>query len=281
MPANGNEMRSGLARRSRRGGAGASAATGSVATGSPASVAVHARSRLGARATSAALVHDRLRAEILSLGLAPGAPLSENDLAQSFGVSRTPVREALLRLADEGLVEIVPKSGTTVTRISFARLVEAVVIRNALEEVAVRAAAERASKSQLTAIRATIERQREAEAAADHNAFHFADEAFHAAIAEAAGYPGIWALVNQVKVHVDRYRRLTLPQAGRIGRVIQEHAAVLTALEQHDPDRAAAAIHRHLDGLRASLPDIRNLNPDFFAEDIDHLAMAPAKRVKS
>jgi DNA-binding GntR family transcriptional regulator len=225
------------------------------------------RSRLGARATSAALVHERLREDILSLALPPGAALSENDLAKSFGVSRTPVREALLRLADESLVEIVPKSGTTVSRIPYAKLAEAIVIRRALEEVAVRKAAERASKSQLTGLRAIIERQREADAADDAEAFHHADEALHAAIAEAAGYPGIWVLVRQVKFHVDRFRRLTLPQQGRIPRVIEEHEAVVDALERRDGEAALRAMDFHLDGLQASLPDIRNLNPDYFTEE--------------
>lgn len=226
------------------------------------------RALLSPRATSAAIVYEQLRAQIISLAIPPGAALSENDLAKTFGVSRTPVREALLRLADELLVEIVPKSGTTVSRIPYFQLTEAIIIRKALEEVAVRAACERATKSQLTTIWACVERQREADTAGNRDAFHDADEAFHAAISDAAGYPGIWQLVKQVKVQVDRYRRLTLPQSGRMGRVIKEHAAIATALEKRDADRALAAMRGHLEGLEHSLPNIRDLNPDFFVEDV-------------
>ncbi|MBX3454472.1 GntR family transcriptional regulator [Ferrovibrio sp.] len=222
------------------------------------------RRSLATRATAAAQVHERLRDDILALALPPGVALSENDLARHFGVSRTPVREALLRLADEDLVEIVPKSGSRVSRIPVGKLMEAIVVRRALEEVAVRQAAERASRSQLTGLRAILERQREAEAAGDHEAFHHADEAFHAAIAEAAGYPGLWALVRQVKFQVDRLRRLTLPFPGRIGRAIEEHAAVAEALERHDAAAALAAMNFHLGGLEASLPDLRQQNPDYF-----------------
>lgn len=225
-----------------------------------------------ARSTSAALVYDRLRNQILSLAIPPGAMLSENELAKSFGVSRTPVREALLRLADELLVEVVPKSGTTVSRIPFSQLTEAIVIRKALEELSVRAACEHASKSQLTNIWMQVERQREANQAGDRDAFHEADEAFHAAIADAAGYPSIWQLVKQVKVQVDRYRRLTLPQMGRMARVIKEHAAVITAIEKRDAEKAVAAMRGHLEGLEHSLPDIRNLNPDYFVEDVGAFA---------
>lgn len=218
-------------------------------------------------ATTSVQVYQQLRTQIVALDIPPGAALSENDLAAAFGVSRTPVREALLRLADEGLVEIVPKSGTTVSRIPYTQLGEAIVIRKALEEVAVRAASMRATKSQFTGLWALIERQREAAKADDRDAFHAADEAFHAAIAEAAGYPGIWRLVNQVKVQVDRMRHLTLPESGRMQRVTKEHAAVLAAMEKRDGDRAIAAMRSHLDGLEQSLPEIRRRNPEFFVEE--------------
>jgi DNA-binding GntR family transcriptional regulator len=231
-------------------------------------VAGRARPAPVSRATSAALVYERLHEDIIALRIEPGASLSENDLAGKFGVSRTPVREALLRLADDGLVEIVPKSGTTVSRIPYAQLGEAIVIRKALEEVAVREASRRATKSQITGLWAIVERQREAASADDRRGFHAADEAFHAAIAEVAGYPGIWRLVNQVKVQVDRIRYLTLPENGRMLRATKEHTAVLTAMEKHDGDRAVAAMRSHLEGLNISLPDIRRRNPDYFVDEV-------------
>lgn len=226
-----------------------------------------ARHQFSVPPTVAALVHERLHDDILSLALPPGAMLSENDLAKGFGVSRTPVREALLRLADEGLVEIVPKSGTRVSLIPCAKLIEAMVIRRALEQVAVTKAAACARSSQLAGLHAAIKRQRAACAADDMQAFHLADEAFHAAIAEAAGYPGIWILVRQVKFHVDRFRRLTLPEAGRLERVIEEHERVAEALERRDAATALLAMDFHLDGLQLSLPEIRARNPDYFTPE--------------
>jgi DNA-binding GntR family transcriptional regulator len=208
-----------------------------------------------------------LRAELVSLERLPGEPILEAELAKSYGFSRTPVREAVRKLADEGLVEIFPQSGTFAARIPFAALPETIVIRKALEETTARLAAERARRSQIIALLAQLERQREASKAGDRNAFHKADEAFHGAIAEAAGYRGIWTLVEQVKVHVDRYRRLTLPQEGRMARAIREHAAIAAAIEAGDGARAALAMGAHLDGLLADIPDIRRLNPDYFADD--------------
>jgi DNA-binding GntR family transcriptional regulator len=212
-------------------------------------------------------IYADLRAELVSLERLPGEPISEAELAQSYGFSRTPVREAVRRLADEGLVEIFPQSGTFVARIPLAALPEAIVIRKALEETSARLAAKRAQRSQVIALFAHLQRQREASRLGDRNAFHQADEAFHCVIAEAAGYRGIWTLVEQVKVHVDRYRRLTLPQAGRVARAIAEHGAIATAIESGDGARAAQAMAVHLDGLLTDIPSIRSLNPDYFADD--------------
>jgi DNA-binding GntR family transcriptional regulator len=218
--------------------------------------------------TASAAVYRVLRQEITWLKRKPGEPIIEKDIALARSVSRTPVREALLRLAAEGLVDTVSKSGTFVARIPLSALPEAIVVRKALEQVTARSAAMRARRSDVTSLRAILERQREADAAGDRSAFHNADEAFHAAVATVAGYPGIWSLVQGVKTQIDRYRLLTLPQPGRMARVVKEHAAVVAAIEDHDADRAAAAMEGHLDGLQISMEDIRRMNPDFFYEDI-------------
>src|SRR3979490_871145 len=197
----------------------------------------HRRAGRPRAATAAARIYSDLRAEMVSLRRRPGEAISEAEIALSYGVSRTPVREAILKLSDEGLVEIFPQSGIFVARIPLTALPEAIIIRKALEETTARLAAERATSSQILTLRSVLERQREASAAGDIETFHQADELFHATVAEVAGYPGIWKFIQQVKVHVDRYRRLTLPQLGRIPKVISEHEAVLTAIEARDPER--------------------------------------------
>ncbi|MBZ9872294.1 GntR family transcriptional regulator [Mesorhizobium sp. BR1-1-9] len=217
----------------------------------------------------ATAVHRRLRGDILSLALKPGTIVSEKELSVAYGIGRTPVREALLRLSDEGLVEIVPKSGTRVTRIPASRLPEAILVRKSLEDITTRAAAEHASVSDLMSVRMLIQRQQEAADLADEAAFHAADEAFHAEIARAAGYPGIWSLVQQVKTQVDRYRRLTLPQQGRMARVLKDHAAVLAGLEARDGAAAAVAMAAHIDQLRLDIGTIRSVYPDYFTDDPD------------
>ena len=218
--------------------------------------------------TASATVYRVLRQEIVWLRRKPGEPIVEKDIALAQRVSRTPVREALLRLAAEGLVDTVSKSGTFVARIPLRALPEAIVVRKALEQVTARSAAMHARRSEVTSLRALLERQREAAAADDRSAFHSADEAFHAAVAAVGRYPGIWLLVQGVKTQIDRYRLLTLPQPGRMARVIKEHAAVVAAIEKHDADRAAAAMEAHLDGLRIRKEDNGRKNPDLVDEDI-------------
>ena len=224
------------------------------------------RPRLGASrgVSAAAAIYADLRAELVSLRRLPGEPLSESQISLAHGVSRTPVREAILRLAAEGLVEIFPQSGTFVSRIPLAALPEAIIIRKSLEETTAKLAAERVTASQILGLWSLIERQAEASSAEEQEAFHRADEDFHGALAEAAGYPGIWAFVQQVKSHVDRYRRLTLPQQGRMARARREHIAIAEGVEAHDPGRAVAAMAAHLDGLMSDIPEIQKLNPDYF-----------------
>ncbi len=212
-----------------------------------------------------ATIYADLRQQLVSLQRLPDEPVSESEIAEAYGVSRTPVREAILKLADEGLLEIFPQSGIFVSRIPIAELPEAILVRRALEETTARIAASQATASQLLALQSVLQSQREAEAADDHDAFHRADEAFHATIAEVAGYPGIWTLIQQVKIHVDRYRRLTLPQPGRITRAIAEHETILAAIAAHDPAQAVAAIGDHLERLLADISATQELNPDLFA----------------
>lgn len=218
----------------------------------------------GARTASQA-IHRLLRDEIVSMRRLPGSWINEKEIAADCGVSRTPVREALLRLSDERLVEIVPKSGTIVARIPAAVLPDIIMARRALERQTVTMAAEKALGSEIANLRAIVERQREAEAAGDIAAFHVADEAMHAAIAATAGHATIWSMIEQIKVQLDRYRRLTLPRPHRISRAIEEHAGIVEAIAAHDPALAGRLMDAHLDGLSDLLDKLHEMEPDYFA----------------
>ena len=214
--------------------------------------------------TAASRIHADLRAELVALKRRPGEVVSEAEIALAYGVSRTPVREAILKLSDEGLVEIFPQSGIFVSRIPLSALPEAIIVRKALEATTARLAAGLATTSQILSLQAILQRQREADAADDRDAFHQADEHFHATIADVAGYPGIWTLIQQVKVHVDRFRQLPLPQKGRMTQVIAEHELVLAAIEAHDPGKAGIAMEKHLERLLGAISATQTVNPEYF-----------------
>ncbi len=218
----------------------------------------------GARPTAASHILGQLRQAILSMALPPGAPLSEKELTERFGVSRTPVREALIRLAEERLVDIFPQSGTFVSRIPVAALPEAVIVRKALEQAALELCLARIDDSGLAALERLIARSEAMAGIGDQDAFHAADEAFHEAIATFGGHPGIWRVASQAKTQIDRCRRLTLPKPGRMAHVVAEHGAILEAIRLRDIQAARAALDDHLSALLPDVEALRGTYPGYF-----------------
>lgn len=216
------------------------------------------------RVTTATAIYNDLREAIISMRVVPGTPLQEKALTQRFGVSKTPMREALIRLAEDGLVDIFPQSGTFVSHVRLAEIPESTVIRQSLEDTAVQRTAEIANAADIARIDAIIARQRMLADLGDTDAFHQADEAFHEAIAEIAGYPNIPRILRQVKVQIDRARRLTLPAAGRMHQVIGEHAPIRDAIARHDIEAARAAMKAHLAVMRVDIDRLRLEYPDYF-----------------
>jgi len=210
-----------------------------------------------------------LRRRIVEMKMLPGARVVERDIAEEFGTSRTPVHEAVQRLADEGLIEIVPRSGTFVARIPLDALEEANLVRHALETAIIEKAAGRIGPEDAGRLRAILADQEAAITANDFGTFHRTDERFHALLAELSGYPGVWPIIQQAKTQMDRYRQLTLPLEGRMLGVLEEHRAVVDAIEARDPARAVAAMREHLDHVMPVLEITRKLRPEFFTAHLD------------
>ncbi|HEV7258145.1 MAG TPA: GntR family transcriptional regulator [Bosea sp. (in: a-proteobacteria)] len=216
------------------------------------------------RATAASMVQDELRRAILAMEIVPGAALVEKELTARFGISRTPVREALIRLKEEGLVEIFPQAGTFVARIPTEAIPEAVFIRQALECATVELVARTGTEQAVALLDATITRQRDALERGDQEGFHLADEAFHETLAMSAGYPGIWKIAHAAKSQIDRCRRMTLPVPGRMAMVIREHLSIVDAIRRHDGPEAEVAMRRHLGTLLPDLLHLKEQHPDYF-----------------
>jgi DNA-binding GntR family transcriptional regulator len=215
-----------------------------------------------------------LRRRIVEMDMLPGARVVERDIAEEFGTSRTPVHEAVQRLADEGLIEIVPRSGTFVARIPLDALEEANLVRHALETAIIEKAAQRVQPADTARLRDILAEQEAAIASNDFATFHRTDERFHALLAELSGYPGVWPIIQQAKTQMDRYRQLTLPLEGRMPGVLEEHRAVVEAIEARDPEKAVAAMREHLDHVMPVLEITRKLRPEFFTS---HLASRPVR----
>lgn len=219
--------------------------------------------------TLAEQIYDWLHQEITQLSLPPGTPVLEREIAAQFGASRTPVREAVLRLVKENLVEVVPKSGTFVARIPLSVLPEAIVARRALERDMVRRAAAKASPSQILRLRAIVEENKEAASGGSQEIFDRTDSAFHAEIAAIAGYPGIWDIIQQIKTPTDRHRHLTFPESDRMHQVVREHAAIAEAIRSGDTALAEERMDHHLRQLKHDTLRTYEQYPDYFIKDMD------------
>jgi len=220
------------------------------------------------RGPARAHVYTTLRDAIVSAQLAPGRQISENELASLLGVSRTPIREALQRLREERLVAIVPQLGTFVTHISEAAVSDAQFVREALECAAIRGTALRARDTDLAALEAIIRRQDAAREANDFDRFYTLDDELHHLLCDLSGHDIAWALSQRAKGHLNRIRRLSMPEPGYMMEMIAEHRAVVAAVAEHDPDEAEITLRHHLRMVLSTLPAIREQHPDYFEEEI-------------
>ena len=207
-----------------------------------------------------------LRDAIVRTELQPGRQLSENELAGWIGVSRTPIREALVRLREERLVEIVPQLGTFVSRISPRAIAEAQFIREALECAALREGVTAVSDDVVAALDGKVRAQRRARKAGEHEAFYVLDDEFHHALCDLSSHGAVWAISERAKGHLNRIRRLSVLSGSYLDEMISEHAAVVAAIAQRDAAGADEALRHHLGMVLSELPRIRTEHPDYFTE---------------
>ncbi|MDB6454084.1 GntR family transcriptional regulator [Falsirhodobacter sp. 20TX0035] len=191
-------------------------------------------------------VYELLRRSIIMLDLAPGAPVVEKNLCAELSMSRTPVREAVQRLADEGLVHVISHSGTYVSHISFEVAEEGFVIRRALEIESVRRAATVAEDAGAE-LNPIVSRMRALVQTGHLHDYLDEDDAFHAAIARLSRMPRIWRFITLAKVHLDRMRQLSAPVPGHLAMVTEQHAAIAAAVAAGKADQAELAMRIHLE----------------------------------
>jgi DNA-binding GntR family transcriptional regulator len=217
-----------------------------------------------ARGSAAQRIERELRRAIVEMELPPGARLSEQEIALRHGVSRQPVREALISLAKTRLVEVVPQRGTVVVKISVKKMMEVRFVREAIENAVVRRACEEFDPRARLRIDDLLDLQEKVARRDDHLAFQRYDEQFHIALTEGAGCPLAWQAVADIKAHMDRVCQLTLPGTQAMLPLVEQHRAIIAAIDARDGDAAVAAMHHHLTEILRALPRLEAEHAEIF-----------------
>lgn len=204
-----------------------------------------------------------LRDDIVTMVLKPGDAISESDIAARYGVSRQPVREAFIRLAQQGLLLIRPKRATVVKKISPDGVRQSRFIRESIEVEIIRRVAARPGSEAAGVLAALIVEQEEAAAADDTRRFHQLDERFHRTLARLAGVEYAWQLIDDHKMQLDRVRYLTLGRSSK-DRAIAEHKTIAAAVEKADVAEAEQAMRAHLARAEVLLGQTISDFPDYF-----------------
>jgi DNA-binding GntR family transcriptional regulator len=221
--------------------------------------------RLDRDRQAAPQVFERLRGMIISLDLPPGSPLSRAALAGQFGVSSTPIRDALMRLEEEGLVEVFPQYATVVSRVDVRLAQQAHFLRQAVELEIVRGLAIRHDEALVAELNAAIARQQQFAKAGDFESFMTADNEFHAQLYAATDKRDIWALVRSRSGHIDRLRRMHLPSPGKAQDIVRHHRLIAKAIGAGEPDEAQKHLRTHLSGTLSELAQIRARYPEYLS----------------
>jgi DNA-binding GntR family transcriptional regulator len=198
------------------------------------------------RNTISAKAYDELREAIITARLTPGTNISETDVAQSLGISRTPVREAFTRLFDEGLIEISPQTGTRVSLIDMARVREAVFIRSTLESAVISGSGVKPDPSVLDEIELSLRAQERLVNGNDMGALHHADMAFHAGLLQAFAHPRVWTACQHVSADMMRVQFLIGMKPDHIRSIIAEHRAIFDEIRAGNFAEAALLLSAHI-----------------------------------
>lgn len=199
--------------------------------------------------------YTRLKAAIVSVHLPPGAALIEARLAEQLGISKTPIRHALIRLEKEGFVSTVPFKGTFVLYVTSDDMRELFEVREAYERAGARLAVQRASDDELSELRGILDETRRAAHSGELEASFPLIQAFHRRFMEIARSPRLLAAYGDVDSQMERIRIIAGHIPGRVDVSVDEHSRVLAAIEARDAGAAERAVHDHLTSLLAAYLD--------------------------
>jgi DNA-binding GntR family transcriptional regulator len=209
-------------------------------------------------------VYLSVKEAILALDFPPGANLRKAPICERLGVSRAPVTEAIARLAAEGLVDVVPQSGTHVSYFSMTEIREGVFLREALELATVAKVTRDLTPEQRKLLSRNMRLQELMIEDDDISGFYEADEDFHNLLMEFTGFQRLPAVAQSVSLQVRRARLLLLPTPGRISETFAEHRIIFDAICAGDEAAAQAAMRHHLGQLMPRIETLHHTKPDLF-----------------
>jgi DNA-binding GntR family transcriptional regulator len=209
-------------------------------------------------------LYEALRERIVSLEFMPGMVISRSKLADAFEVSQTPIREALHRLAEERLVDVLPQSSTRVSLISVAFAQETHFLRRSIELELVRELALNPDDILIQKLLAQLERQKALRDIKDYAAFAEADHAFHRNMYVWANKDALWNVVRSRSGDLDRVRRLHLPVLGKPDLIIDDHTRIVQAIIDRQPEKAQQALRAHMSGTPEHIASIQAAHPSYF-----------------
>lgn len=202
------------------------------------------------------LVYDELRAALHAATFGGGSLLTETELARQLGVSTTPVHEAMVRLASEGFVELLPRRGVRVVRLTVRDIEEICEVREGLEAEVLRLALKRLTPVDLEFLDAQLQAGWEAINHRDYAGFHAADVALHTAIAQASGNGRLVQLLEDNRAWIHRISKATVDYGfrmpGRPHRAQEQHAELVEMLRRRDPE-AEQIVRHHISSLREDI----------------------------
>jgi DNA-binding GntR family transcriptional regulator len=207
-----------------------------------------------------------LRSQIVSLALPPGTVLNRGELQERFGLSSTPIRDALLRLQEEGFVDIFPQSGTVVSTIDLTSARQAQFLRRSVEQEVVRTLANAPDGDLIRGLRSLTAQQKALADLGELEGFEALDQSFHRVMYKAAGVPDLWIIVRRNSGQIDRLRHLHLPVLGKAHQIVADHEAIVEAIAQADPLRAERALRDHLSRSLAFSAEMRTRYPNYFRD---------------
>lgn len=205
-----------------------------------------------------------LRKSIMTLNLMPGTTMSANEISARFNVSRTPVREAFIRLEREGLVKIVPQRETMVSRINPKRVSQERFLRESLEIAALEPFMINCSEKNIQQLRQLIEKQRAMSTEKEFAKVVDYDDAFHRIIFEVAEQPLSWEIIESMSGHYRRIRVLTVWSDEILKNIVEQHEALVLQVESGNLKLAREVLNRHLRKLIREEETLIEKYPDFF-----------------